>query len=81
MVVWLVLGRGRVGREADVPCAGAKADSGGGDGVDGGGVEAAEETVDADLTDGQVRRGRRGIGSLAAIAGLLFARYKAKQDT
>jgi hypothetical protein len=45
MVVWLVFGRGRAA------CAVGGADSGGGEGVDGGGVEAAEDTVEEDLTD------------------------------
>ena len=44
---------------------GACIDDGGGDGVDGGGVEAADETVDVALdADWTVCRGRRGMGSL-----------------
>jgi hypothetical protein len=46
---------------------------GGGDGVDGGGVEAADETVELVLTDGAMCRGRRGMGSLGAAMELLEA--------
>lgn len=37
--------------------------AGGGEGVDGGGVEAAEDTVECDLTDWGEGRGSRGMGS------------------
>jgi hypothetical protein len=70
MVVWLVLGRGRAA------CVGCGAGSGGGEGVDGGGVEAAEDRVEEDLADWDARRWRRGIGSLGGFVELSLAELR-----